>query len=74
MLWAYKFAHSFPPVLGLLPKLYVFVTSGIILLATSALNIILSVLASPNVMFPSAVIVPVACKFPLMRVSAFTIT
>ena len=50
---------------GLDPSAYVLLASGIILLAISAFNIILSVLASPIVMSPSAVIFPVACMFPV---------
>ena len=44
------------------PKLYVLVVSGIILLATSALNVTLSVSASPTLILPDAVIFPVACN------------
>jgi len=45
--------------------------SGIILLAISALNVILSVSESPNCKLPSAVIVPVACKLPITSVLPF---
>ena len=48
----------------LVPKLYVLLAFGIILLAISALKSILSVSASPNTMLPSALIFPVACKLP----------
>ena len=47
-----------------LPSLYVSVVSGIISLATSALNVTLSVSASPSVILPSALILPVACISP----------
>ena len=43
--------------------------SGIISLAISALNVTLSVSASPIVILPSAVIVPVAYTFPYTLVS-----
>ena len=43
-----------------LPKLYVFVASGIMSLAISPLNVIVSVSASPNIISPSALIFPVA--------------
>ena len=42
-----------------------FVVSGIILLAMSALIVIVSVSSSPIVISPSALILPVACKLPV---------
>ena len=49
-------------------------TSGIILLATSALNVTLSVLASPIVILPFAVIFPVAVILPYTLVLPFIST
>ena len=46
------------------PNVKVFVVFGKMLLLTSALNTTLSVFALPNVISPSAVILPVACKLP----------
>ena len=66
--------HSLPPVPGSLPKLYVLSASGIILLATSAFRIIVSVFASPIVISPSAVMLPVACILPVTFMSACTST
>ena len=54
----------------LVPKLYVPLAFGIISLAISALKSILSVSASPNIILPSALIFPVACKFPVTFVFA----
>ena len=42
-----------------------------ILLATSASKVTVSVLALPNVILPSAVILPVACKSPVTRTLLF---
>jgi hypothetical protein len=53
-----------------LPKLYVLVASGIIFEFISALNVTLSVSASPSVMLPSAVILPVATMLPVTFVFA----
>ena len=47
------------------PKLYVLGASGTMLLVKSALKSTLSVSLSPNVIVPSQVIFPVACKSPL---------
>ena len=45
--------------------------AGKILLLTSPVNVIVSVAASPSWIFPSAVIVPVACKFPVTKTFEF---
>ena len=58
-------AHCFPPAVGSVPKLYVFVASGTMSLAISPFKTILSVSSSPSVMSPSAVMLPVACKLPV---------
>ena len=63
----------FVPTLTRLPKLYVSVASGIISLAISPLNVIVSVSASPNIISPSALMLPVECF--LLRLSlGFTLT
>ena len=59
-------AHCFET----LPKLYVLVASGIMFEFISALNVMLSVSASPIVMLPSDVILPVATILPVTFVSA----
>ena len=63
---AQTLSHRF----AVLPKLYVLFASGITSLAISALIVMLSVFASPNVMLPFAEIFPVACKLPVTFVSA----
>ena len=45
-----------------LPKAYLSDSSGKMSLTTSALKVMLSVLPSPSVIFPAAVIVPLANK------------
>ena len=56
------------------PKLYVLSTLGKILLETSALKVTVScVTLLPNVILPSAVITPVACKLPVINVLLFNL-
>ena len=57
---------------AILPKLYVISISGIMSLLTSPLSIKLSSFASPIIIFPLAVILPVACKLPVTLVSVLS--
>ena len=67
------FQRKFLPP-GPLPRSYVLVMSGIILLIISELNVTLSVFVSPNVILPSNVIVPVARRLPLTSTDLFETT